>query len=289
MLKREPTSIERRALGRLGVDLKAKADLIGLRKLYRAWCLNVPFDNILKVTAIREDSPGPLPGTSADEFLADWMNHGAGGTCWPSSNALFALLEACGFEVGRAMGSMAEGDHCTVIVRIDEADWLVDTSFLTLNPLPLSEPNGFLCDDPLHRAEVESTDDGVHVWWAMPRQTEFMLCTLTDRDLSQEAFLRGLERSRAVSAFNDRLFAKKILEDSILLLLGNRLLVCAADQTISTVLSGEELRATMIERFQYSSDLIERWAASGALEASVAPYEHIRSAPIKYSPPSQRP
>src|SRR4051794_16727349 len=86
-----------RALERLGFSAKPEPTLEALDLLYDTWCRRVPFDNVRKLIHLHKESPGPLPGDDPSEFLEAWLAHGTGGTCWASSNGLYALLEALGF------------------------------------------------------------------------------------------------------------------------------------------------------------------------------------------------
>ena len=108
-------------LNRLGFDHRPDADLGGLRDVYAAWCLSVPFDNIAKLIALRAPRGAPLPGMDAAEFFGRWLEHGVGGTCWITSNALCELLLALGFEARRVAGSMGDSGylgHGSVKVRL---------------------------------------------------------------------------------------------------------------------------------------------------------------------------
>ena len=97
-----------RILGRLGFTSTPAADLEGLRAVYSAWCLEVPFDNVGKLIALRTTPDATFPGMVGVEFLERWLTHGIGGTCWPSSNALYELLIALGFEARRIAASMGD-------------------------------------------------------------------------------------------------------------------------------------------------------------------------------------
>jgi hypothetical protein len=64
-------------LSRLGVDRPAP-DLAGLRMVYAAWCGAVPFDNSRKMIHVAEARPGPLPGSTAEDFFSAWLAFGTG-------------------------------------------------------------------------------------------------------------------------------------------------------------------------------------------------------------------
>ena len=140
-----PAALRRRVLERLGLPGPPPLTLAGLAALYRAWCASVPFENTRKMMALRTGGDGELPGARAADFLAHLIDHGTGGTCWPSSNALYAVASALGFDARRVAGSMRDlgvVSHASVKVRIDGADWLVDSSMLTNEPTPLGPEIG---------------------------------------------------------------------------------------------------------------------------------------------------
>ena len=142
----------------------------GLQAVYKAWCLTVPFDNIAKLIALRTGFVHALPGLDTVEFYNRLLDHGAAGTCWPTSNALFELLAALGFNARRIAGSMRDTgivSHGSVTATIDGGDWLVDTSMLTVSPLPLTRDT-YIADDRLFAAEVEYTGDTHIVWSDLP-------------------------------------------------------------------------------------------------------------------------
>jgi N-hydroxyarylamine O-acetyltransferase len=87
-----------RVLERLGFCAAPSADLAGLRAVYSAWCGKVPFDNGRKMIALRAQHDLPLPGGDAEQFFETWLAHGTGGTCWPSSSAVYELVQSLGFE-----------------------------------------------------------------------------------------------------------------------------------------------------------------------------------------------
>ena len=95
-------------LEKLGLRSLPAANLDGLWALYAAWCARVPFDNIRKMTALRRCGRHELPGMDAAEFLEFWLGDGSGGTCWPTSNALFELARLLGFEAARIAGDMRD-------------------------------------------------------------------------------------------------------------------------------------------------------------------------------------
>src|SRR3569623_1096960 len=82
-----------RVTERLGIPGDVNTDLDGLRTVYRAWCSNIPFDNIRKMISLRSGEDVKLAGLDARDFFENFLANGTGGTCWPSSNALYALVK----------------------------------------------------------------------------------------------------------------------------------------------------------------------------------------------------
>jgi hypothetical protein len=133
-------------LDRLGIGSDSD-----LASVYAAWCAHVPWDSAQKRLYFSGGRAGPLPGSSTDEFFDTWLRHGCGGTCWAGSLALHALLVALGFDARVGAGQVQHpGDplyplpnHATVLVRGEDAgnvgDVIVDSSFLTVDPVPLPE------------------------------------------------------------------------------------------------------------------------------------------------------
>ena len=150
---------------RLGLDSRLPTDIIGLNTLYGAWCSNVPFDNVRKLIALRTGDTGLLPGSDATDFLENFLEHGTGGTCWSSSNALFELVIANGFNARRVAGSMRDlgvPGHGSVKVNVNGMDWLVDSSMLTMFPIPLTNEL-YVYRDARFGVEVEPTPEGSHL------------------------------------------------------------------------------------------------------------------------------
>lgn len=282
--------LARRALERLGFAAPPPVDLDGLSAVYRAWCTRVPFDNTRKMIALRTGARGPLPGIYADDFFASWLAHGTGGTCWPSGNALFTLLEAAGFAVRRVGASMRDQgvvSHASGKVRIDERDWLVDSSMLVNTPLPLGS-GVHLGGDLVWPVEVEAVD-GTHViWWQAPPNAAYMPCRLLLDPAPFQEYFDGYERSRERSPFNQRLYARINRPGELIVLLGHTRFSRTAAGVVSRDLTADELLRALREDIGLSENLVTSWAACGAVEASFEPPAGPAPPPEMRMPPSMR-
>src|SRR5687768_2695783 len=174
------TRLQAPVLERLGVSHSSAPDLDALRALYRAWCTHVPFDNVRKMIALRSGDTRPLPGSDAVDFFERWLSDGCGGTCWPTSNALYTLVSSLGFDARRRAGSMRDCgavNHGSIEVSIDGRDWLIDSSMLTNEPLPLGA-KPFANGDPIFGVEIDRTEGTHVVWFDIPPHPDFYPCRL---------------------------------------------------------------------------------------------------------------
>lgn len=275
-------------LGRLGLDENPGAGVEGIQNVYRSWCAAVPFDNVRKMIALRTGES--LPGHTAGDFFENWLRDGVGGTCWPTSNALYALSIALGFDSRRIAASMRDIgiiNHGSIKVRIDGRDWLIDSSILCNTPLPLGE-EVFATGDPVFEVEVERVD-GTHVVWThTPPHTEFMPCRLILDPAGAEVYRERYEASREVSPFNQRLYARRNRPGRMVVLLGNTLFIKTARGVESEELTREGVCEALRDLIGLSGELVKRWVDAGCLESSFEPPSGPKPPPFEGKPPRQR-
>ncbi len=222
---RLPDALVERVLARLDLPAAPQPDADGLAALYLAWCRQVPWDNVQKRITIAEGRP-VLAGAEPVEFFENYLRDGTGGTCWPSSGALHALLVALGFDARRVIGSMhpersgRRANHGSEIVRADGEEWLVDSSILNERPLPLRRGEVTAIDEALHPMRAEPRDDALWlVTWASYAGPDPIPCLLFEDDVSHAAYLERYEVSRT-SGFSTYLMLRKNLAGGVLSLRG---------------------------------------------------------------------
>lgn len=232
----------------------------------------------------------PLPGANAVQFFESWLHDGAGGTCWPTSNALFELVRSLGFEARRVTGSMRDlgvVNHASVKVTIGDRDWLVDSSLLCKVPLPL-DSGVFVHNDAVFAAEVEF-DDGAHVVWShTPPNSTYLPCRLIEDGVSRAYYVARYEDSRASSPFNKRLYARRNRPGELLVLLGRTRFSKTVEGVESRDLSPDEVCEALRDDIGLSEDIIGDWVRSGSLTASFEPPSGPKPPPVTRKPPSQR-
>ena len=268
-----PVDLFEKVLQRLGFGNEPEKNLSGLGAAYRVWCETVPFDNAAKLIALATGAKGKLPGIDAQEFFINFVEHGIGGTCWPSSNALYSLFHDIGFEVKRLAGSMRDTgiiSHGTTNAHIDGADWLIDSSMLTRDPLPLSF-DLHIGSDPVWGGEVEYADDTHIIWWDAVPAPEFIPCRLLPHDVDYDFYLARYEASRTRSPFNERIYVRRNFPDSILVITGNRHFVKSSTGIEAKLLAESELEERLESEAGFSSHIIEKLRDCGAIKASMIP------------------
>ena len=286
------TALLDRVLAALGFSAPPEISLGGLSALYRAWCRHVPFDNVRKLIALRAEEAGPLPGIDAGDFLEHWLTDGTGGTCWPSSNALFEIARSLGFDARRIIGSMRDlgiPNHASVEVRIDGHSWLIDSSLLFNSPVPLGQDVFRRTDDPIFPIEVEPVDDGGHLLWIdLPPNPAYMPCRLYDGAVTHTLYLESYERSRERSPFNQRLYARRNKPNELVMLMDNTKYSKTPGGLRSQVLNASDIIRSLREDIGISESLIDKWAQSGSLDTSFEPPSGPKPPPLTGKPPSQR-
>ena len=231
-----------------------------------------------------------MPGLDTADFFQNWLVNGSGGTCWPSSNALFALISSYGFAARRVAGSMydlPDPNHGTVKVCIDGTDYLADAGMLAVEPIAL---NGEFCirsEGPV-RFEVEFQPEGIFFWSDFPPTAEFIPCRLRLDPVDLAFYKSRYEASRQFSPFNERLYLRKMNAGQIDVLLGNGHFRRVGGELEARTLSAAELCEAMHEIGGVSESLIERWADAGGLESTMNPVGQMPEFPDCGPRPSQR-
>ncbi|MDQ1520172.1 MAG: N-hydroxyarylamine O-acetyltransferase [Actinomycetota bacterium] len=200
-------------LERFGFRDRPEPTYAGLEAVYGAWCEHVPFDNLVKRIHLAGGSAAPFPNREAVAFLDLYLRHGAGGTCWPSTLGLHALLVELGFDARLGSASMRDNlagrihTHGTIIVRDQAKEYWVDTSMLTERPVPIERGGQTRLDHPFRPVRVEPVDDLWRVYWSGQTIAEEIPCLLLDDDVSIVHCQARYEASREMSPFNTRLHA----------------------------------------------------------------------------------
>lgn len=258
-----PYELSEAVLQRLGFSEVIAPDRLGLEAVYRAWCRSVPFDNLVKridlatgTTPFRNDEPVA--------FFDLWLRHGCGGTCWPSSRALGALLATLGFDTRLASAAMRDDlagpvpSHGTVIIAFGRELWWVDSSMLTDVPVPLIPGSSTRVDHPLRPIDVEPVADRWRVHWRGGAMDGVLGCLLLDPDVDTAFYSTRYEASRSWSPFNAATYVTTNRDDHVASVAMGRHIVLDADgYHASEPLEPDQQRRLLVEEFGYSEALVD--------------------------------
>jgi len=258
-----PPLLLERVLTRLGLASAPEPTLEGLRAIYGAWCRHIPFDNVRKLIHVRSGSPEPLPGSTAEDFLEAWLQHGTGGTCWSNAGATYALLKSLRFPAVRGVGTMLAAPHIppnhgTVMVVFDSERWLVDGSVLCGEPLRLDEYAPSRVEHPARGLQCTRRDDGhLYVSWRALHQTDGFDCRLEYFGATADEFGERYEMTRGWSPFNYQVNARRNRGDDVTgLAFGNAVTLHADGTVTKTPFTREDRTRILIEKVGLSEAIV---------------------------------
>jgi arylamine N-acetyltransferase len=279
-----------RVLDRMDLEVPVEINLESLQRLYAAWCMHMPFDNIRKMITLHSGENRPLPGLDAADYFESWLANSCGATCWPMANAFYELLISLGYEASRVAGYMRDMgvlNHGSVKVSIDNRDWLADASLLFNIILPIGQGT-FIQNDPVFPVELEPDKKSELVWMFTPPNEQYFYCRINSDPVAFSLFDERYEASRATSIFNQRLYARKNFPGKLVLIWGNAMFTKTIQGIEHRELSRDELCEALHHEIGISYSLINEWAATGGLDASFEKPSGPRPPAIGLKPPSQR-
>ena len=249
-------------LARLAVERPAP-ELAGLRSVYASWCRSVPFDNTLKLIHTAERLPGTLPGSTADSFFGDWLEHGTGGTCWAGNGALHDLLAEFGFAVERALATMLprpdlQGpNHGSVIVTIDGSRYIADASILSGEPIRILDHGKEDATGPLPR--LAWLEDKPAVMWRMLTAPDGFPCRIDRIGASWNEWDVLHQRTSGWSPFNYELNIRlQRGRESIGVATGQRFVFHEDGSLDASPLAGADRTRFLVEDIGISESVVRR-------------------------------
>jgi arylamine N-acetyltransferase len=128
-------ALTEQVLAHLGVA-QAEPNLGLLERLIEGYGQRVPWESASRIARVAGGQASPR---WADEFWADALGRGTGGTCYESNWAFFALLRSLGYSGYLTINNMHEsiGCHTAIVVQLAGQPWLVDVGLPIYVALPL--------------------------------------------------------------------------------------------------------------------------------------------------------
>lgn len=111
-----------------------------LDQLIAAYCRTVPWESAFRIARRAQVAETTHCPRWPEQFWRENLAQGAGGTCFESNYAFFALLQALGFTGYLTVNNMGEtvGCHTAIVILLDGQKWLVDAGFPLYAALPIS-------------------------------------------------------------------------------------------------------------------------------------------------------
>ncbi|SED15546.1 Arylamine N-acetyltransferase [Tenacibaculum sp. MAR_2009_124] len=229
----------------------------GLKKVYQAWCRNIPFDNFWKRLELEQSPFIEKDQIDATTFFEAWLEHGIGGTCWTTTNALQALLIDMGFQVkfvGGSMGDMGLVNHGSLIVTTnDKREFIVDTSISNEVPIEII-PNTI--DNTPHSIQLIDEQEKLSILFEFPSKKDLMKCAIYNNTLSSENVQKHHKESYTNSLFNDCVYIKKNNEFGINTIIGNTLYTKTKNEIKKVTLNKEEIEKVLSNVMGLSDEII---------------------------------
>jgi arylamine N-acetyltransferase len=254
--------IYEQVLDRFGFDRKPDPSIETLNAIYKAWCRRIGYDNALKRIYIEEQQTGPFPVMDPNDFLASWMQHGTSGSCWPSAEALFGVLELTGFMPERVAGQMLEcndpmnPNHGALIVHLDGRRFYVDPGIGAEEALELIDGQPSKTDNQAFG--IWNDGDG-HVWWRPGHSRRAIEIVMDLHRLSYDFFAYRYEKTKEFSLFNTTLYVRRNRDDGILTYgRGNILRVDPQGELTAEPIEPAAVPAFLIEQMGLSEEIVSR-------------------------------
>lgn len=261
-----PGSLLERILDRLGFADRPALDLAGLNSLYAATSAKITNDCIQKRIWIAGDRRKPIAGGDPVDFFESWLAHGTGGPCFPLSGGLYALLRTLGFDARGIGGSVEnggddiDGNHGSVVVKLEGIDYLVDPQMASFRALPLVPGESASTGDGLHDIRAEPVGDAFEISYFPGSGRHRPLVLRTDRRHDpvdhryfQRQYALSVSSPRRDTSFNHALFICRRYPESLSIVHGMQRITVAADNTVTRteIDDGERVRI-LIEAFGIS-------------------------------------
>ena len=265
-----PQALFERVVAKLGLPPEPGLDLAGLGRVYAAYSGQIANDNVQKRIWLAGDRARPPTGGDPTEFFSNWLDHGTGGTCFAANGGLCALLGAMGFDAQRFSGGVLmeglehDGNHGSVVARIESVDYLVDAQLASFVPLPLIPGQFASTGQGIHDISAAPNANGFDISWypgANRERPMVMRLDLASGPVSHAYFLAqyalSASRQRRRSPFNEALFVGRHFPGSTMIVSRNARIVVSADNSVSKKeISPKERIQILIEDFELSRQVV---------------------------------
>jgi N-hydroxyarylamine O-acetyltransferase len=149
-------------------------------------------------------------------------------------------------------------NHGSVVVRLLDQEWLVDSSMLFDDPLPLPPPGVTVeRDDPVHPIAVVGGELDWTVTWRPAHADVRVACELSRSAADRERWDRAHDFTRSYSLFNQAIYARRNTDDGIVAFGRGKLVERALDGSLRRRdIAPADVATTLVENFGFSTRIV---------------------------------
>lgn len=211
-----PPALADEVLTALGLQRRPPAPAY-LNELLAAYTGRVPWESAFRIvrragTAATADCPR-WPET----FWREALTLGAGGTCFESNYAFYALLLALGYEGHLTINNMGEMQAChtAIVLHIEGRRWLADVGLPLFAALPIDPQAATETDSPFFRYTVRPDGPDRYQIERSPHPAPNCF-TLIDRPIPDTPYRRATTADYGPGGlFLDRVIINKVVEGQL--------------------------------------------------------------------------
>lgn len=188
-----------------------------LGMLVRGYVRTVPWESASRIVKRRATTLTTGCPRWPEEFWADALSRGAGGTCFESNYAFFALLNSLGYEGYLTINDMgtSAGCHTAIIIRLHPARLLVDVGLPVYAPLPIEMGRVTRRRSLFHTYTVRP-QVGQRYRIERSRHPQRDMFTLVDRPVTRDEYEAAVADDYGEAGyFLDRVIISKVIDNSI--------------------------------------------------------------------------
>lgn len=189
-----------------------RPNLTTLSALMYTYVRRVPWESAFRIVR-KDEGRAIVAARSPDEFWADAVERGGGGTCFESNYAFFALLRSLGFHGYLTLNNMGEsvGCHTAIVVELEGQHFLVDVGIPLHRPLLLNPSVMTRCRASFHYYFARP-EDALRYTIERSRHPKRYIFTLIDRPVSDAAYIAASNADYGDQGlFLDRVIINKVI------------------------------------------------------------------------------
>jgi arylamine N-acetyltransferase len=186
-----------------------------LEELVGAFVCTVPWESAFRI--VRRAGCRELERCARwpEEFWKEHLHDGAGGSCFETNYAFYALLNTLGFESYLTINDMSEskGCHTAIITILAGQKWLVDVGFPLYTILPINAHGSVFRNSLFLRYRAHNLGENLYQVERRPHPKWYAF-TLIDQPVSEEQYRQATTADYGPDGhFLDRVIIHKVISN----------------------------------------------------------------------------